>query len=124
MAAVNCWGEVVDPESGRVIAGPRGEKPGSFTSTLEAMRAAPPMSAFLQAAEAAQNTSLAVVATDAVLTKDDANRLAVMAQGGLARTVRPAHSPVDGDTVFALATGQNETRDRPPAARDAGGEGR
>ena len=46
LVAVNCWGEVSDPDSGQVIAGPRGEKPGTFASTLEAMRAAPPLSPF------------------------------------------------------------------------------
>ena len=107
LAVVNCWGEVMEPETGEVIAGPRGEQPGSFVSTLEQMREEPPLSPFLRAAS--QNTTLGVVATDAVLTKDDAYRLAVMAQAGLARTIRPAHSPVDGDTVFALATGRNET---------------
>jgi L-aminopeptidase/D-esterase-like protein len=104
--AVNCWGEVSDPDTGQVIAGPRGEEPGTFTSTLEAMRTAPPLAPFLTAT-APQNTTLGVVATDAVLTKEDAYRLAIMAQAGLARVIRPAHSPVDGDTIFALATGRN-----------------
>jgi len=104
LVTVNCWGEVTDPDSGRVIAGPRGEKPGTFESTIEAMREAPPLSPFLSAAE---NTTLGVVATDARLSKENAYRLAIMAQAGLARTIRPAHSPVDGDTVFALATGTN-----------------
>jgi L-aminopeptidase/D-esterase-like protein len=103
---VNCWGEVSDPDTGQVIAGPRGEEPGTFTSTLEAMRTAPPLAPFLTAT-APQNTTLGVVATDAVLTKEDAYRLAIMAQAGLARVIRPAHSPVDGDTIFALATGRN-----------------
>ena len=106
LVAVNCWGEVSDLDTGKVIAGPRGEKPGTFADTLEAMRAAPPLSPFLTAT-APENTTLGVVATDAALTKEDAYRLAIMAQAGLARTIRPAHSPVDGDTVFALTTGRN-----------------
>ena len=108
LVTVNCWGEIVDPDTGQVIAGPRGEKPGTFESTLEAMREAPPLSPFL-AVPAAGNTTLGVVATDAVLTKENAYRLAIMAQAGLARTIRPAHSPVDGDTVFTLATGTNDS---------------
>ena len=52
-----------------------------------------------------QNTTLAVVATDAPLTKAQAKRLAIMAQDGLARALRPAHTPLDGDLVFALALG-------------------
>ncbi len=51
------------------------------------------------------NTTLAVIATDAPLTKADAQRLAIMAQDGLARAIRPVHTPFDGDSVFALATG-------------------
>jgi len=111
IVAVNCWGEVVDPDSGAVIAGPRGDRPGSFLSTVEQMRKEAPLSPFSEAArkQAGQNTTIAVVATDARLSKDEAFRLAVMAQAGLARTIRPAHSPVDGDAVFALATGRNET---------------
>ncbi|MBB4266665.1 P1 family peptidase [Roseospira visakhapatnamensis] len=52
------------------------------------------------------NTTLVVVATDLRLTKAQAGRIAIMAQDGLARALRPAHSPLDGDTVFALATGR------------------
>jgi L-aminopeptidase/D-esterase-like protein len=107
LAVANCWGEVLDPETGNVIAGPRGDKPGSFQSTVEGMRKAPPLSPFLNASRG-QNTTLGVVATDAALRKDDCYRLAVMAQAGMARPIRPAHSPVDGDTVFALATGRKE----------------
>jgi L-aminopeptidase/D-esterase-like protein len=109
LVAVNCWGEVSDPDTGKVIAGPRGEKPGTFASTLEAMRAAPPLSPFLPPT-VPENTTLGVVATDAVLTKEDAYRLAIMAQAGLARVIRPTHSPVDGDTIFALATGTTRTQ--------------
>jgi len=111
LAVVNCWGEVIDPETAEVITGPRGGKPGELVSTVEEMRRAPPLSTLIEAArrQAGQNTTLGVIATDAALTKDETRRLAVMAQGGLARCIRPAHSPVDGDTVFALATGRNET---------------
>ncbi len=49
------------------------------------------------------------MATDAVLSKEDAYRLAIIAQTGLTRVIRPAHTPVDGDTIFALATCRNET---------------
>jgi L-aminopeptidase/D-esterase-like protein len=53
-----------------------------------------------------ENTTLVVVATDAALTKDQAQRVAIMAQDGLARAIRPVHAPLDGDTVFCLATGE------------------
>ena len=54
------------------------------------------------------NTTLAVVATDAVLTKAQARRLAVMAQDGLARAIYPVHTPLDGDVVFAIATSMKQ----------------
>jgi D-aminopeptidase len=57
------------------------------------------------------NTTLAIVATDAILTKAQANRLAVMAQSGLSRAIYPAHSPLDGDTLFAAATGRRSLAD-------------
>ena len=58
-----------------------------------------------------QNTTLAVIATDAALTKAQANRLAVMAQDGFARAIYPVHSPLDGDVVFAAATGEKPLAD-------------
>jgi L-aminopeptidase/D-esterase-like protein len=57
------------------------------------------------------NTTLVVVATDAILTKAQANRLAVMAQTGMARAIYPVHSPLDGDTLFAAATGRRPLAD-------------
>ena len=54
-----------------------------------------------------ENTTLAMVATDATLTKVQANRLAIMAQIGMARAIRPVHTPLDGDLVFAAATGRH-----------------
>jgi len=59
------------------------------------------------------NTTIAVVATDAVLSKAGCRRMAVAAQDGLARTIRPCHTPLDGDTVFALATGAIEVLPNP-----------
>lgn len=58
-----------------------------------------------------ENTTIAVVATDAVLTKAQAKRLAVMAQDGMARAIYPAHGPTDGDVVFAAATGRKSIAD-------------
>jgi D-aminopeptidase len=57
------------------------------------------------------NTTLVIVATDAILTKAQANRLAVMAQTGMSRAVYPVHSPLDGDTLFAAATGRRPLAD-------------
>ncbi len=100
LVAVNCFGEVADPETGRVVAGPRGEA-GRFADSLQALRSRAALAPF----GADPNSTIGVVATNAALTKSDCYRLAVMAQAGLARTIRPVYTPVDGDTIFALATG-------------------
>jgi L-aminopeptidase/D-esterase-like protein len=97
--AVNAVGDVVDPATGRVVAGALRED-GTFADARELLRtgtgtlAAPGMS-----------TTIGVVATNARLTKAEATKVAQMAQDGLARTIYPAHTPRDGDTVFSLATG-------------------
>ena len=99
LVAVNCFGEVVDPDSSRIIAGPRDEV-GGFASTLELLRERPPSAHF----GAFTNSTIGVVATNARLSREQAYRLAVMAHDGLSRAVRPAHTPLDGDVFFALAT--------------------
>ena len=66
------------------------------------------------------NTTIAVVATNARLDKASAQRLAVMAQDGLARAIRPVHTPQDGDTVFAIATGTHDLGDDPLALGELG----
>jgi L-aminopeptidase/D-esterase-like protein len=104
LVVVNAFGEVFDAADGRVLAGPRGEVSG-FADTLEVTRSRPPMSPF----SATENSTLGVVATDAVLTKEECARLATMAHAGLARSIRPVHTPVDGDIIFALSTGANGT---------------
>jgi L-aminopeptidase/D-esterase-like protein len=101
LVAVNCGGEVLDAQRGRVIAGPRSNKPGKFLDTLELMRRARGATP-----RPGENTTLAVVATNAQLTKAQANRLASVSQDGIARAIRPAHTLSDGDTIFALATGE------------------
>lgn len=100
LVAVNCFGEVLDPDTGEVIAAPRDEA-GRFKSTLEVLRSLPPAGLY-----GGFNSTIGVVATDAVLDRSQCQRLAIMAQDGLARAIRPAHTPVDGDSIFALATGR------------------
>jgi L-aminopeptidase/D-esterase-like protein len=100
IVAVNAIGDVIDPLTGQVVAGVRGAD-GKLADARKVLResAAPP-------ATPGQNTTIAVVATNARLTKAQAQRMALMADDGLARAIYPAHSPFDGDTVFALATGR------------------
>ena len=80
-----------------------GQKPPHARPDLSAPPASPDLLA---------NTTLVVVATDAALGKADAGRIAIMAQDGLARAIRPVHTPLDGDIVFALSTGQRPLGDR------------
>jgi L-aminopeptidase/D-esterase-like protein len=75
--------------------------PPSFTPEMLAMRIKGGA-----AATAVENTTLAVVVTDALLTKPQARRLAMIAQTGFARAIYPVHAPLDGDVVFAAATGE------------------
>ena len=103
IVAVNAVGDILDSRDGSVVAGPRGE-PGAFLDTMAGLRAGTRRDA--QAAEG--NTTIGVVATNARLTKEQANRLATIAHDGLARAIRPVHTSADGDTVFAMATGEIE----------------
>jgi len=101
LVAVNAIGDVVDPVSGRVLAGARtsdGRAP--LDSVAAILRGELP-----ERALAGMATTIGVVATDAALTKAQANKLATMAHDGLARCIRPVHTMSDGDTLFALATG-------------------
>ncbi len=97
LCAVNAVGDVVD-EDGQIIGGLRLPE-GGFVGVLNALRLIPRPSP-------GQNTVIGVVATNARLTKAQANKVAQMAHDGLARAVRPAHTMYDGDTIFALATGE------------------
>jgi len=103
LVAVNAFGDVVDPATGTLVAGPRDPSHGGMVCTLERMGGDLSQTMF----GFALNTTLAVVATDAVLTKEGANKMAQMAHDGLAQAIRPAHTMWDGDTVFALATGKS-----------------
>ncbi|TFZ06249.1 peptidase S58 family protein [Ramlibacter henchirensis] len=101
IVACNAMGDVVDPETGKVIAGARREDGRTLMDTRRSLLAGEPPLRLVQAA----NTSIGVVATDAVLTKAQASRLATAAHDGLARSITPAHTMLDGDTLFALGTG-------------------
>jgi len=100
LVAVNAFGDIVDPATGTLVAGPRGE-PGRFRDSMELIR-----EAGAAAALPLTNTTIGVVATNAALTKTQATAVAQMAHDGIARTVRPAHTPADGDALFVLATGE------------------
>ncbi len=103
IVAVNCAGNVVDPSTGRIIAGARNDDGTGFVDTRRMRRL---RTAGTEAP--AENTTIGLVATNAGFTKTEMTKVAQMAQDGLARTIYPAHTPGDGDTVFALATGASE----------------
>ncbi|WHZ10700.1 MAG: endo-type 6-aminohexanoate oligomer hydrolase [Burkholderiaceae bacterium] len=102
LIACNALGDVIDEDSGRVLAGAR-TSPGGLS--LRGSRRA-----LLRGAKSAlppigTNTTIGVIATDAQITKAQAKKLAQMAHDGLARAINPAHTLFDGDTLFALGTG-------------------
>ena len=101
LVAANPLGDVVDPQTGEILAGARKLQSDEVADTLAVMRG------FVGkvAPRFASSTVIGVVATNARLTKEEANKVAQMAQDGIARTVRPAHTLFDGDTLFALSTG-------------------
>jgi L-aminopeptidase/D-esterase-like protein len=99
LCAVNAVGDVLD--EGRQILGGLRSAEGGFVGILNALRQMP-----RPAASEGENTVIGVVATNARLTKAQTNKVAQMAHDGLARAVNPAHTMYDGDTIFALATGE------------------
>ena len=112
IVAVNSWGSAVRPDCGRFWAAELA-LPGDIDPQPPAPDTALDLEDFSQtrAAVAGASTTIAVVATDAALDKAGCRRLAVMAQDGLARSIRPIHTPFDGDSVFALATGAGTPAD-------------
>lgn len=111
LAVVNTFGDVVDPKTGEIVAGLRSAKVGPlqigasgyFADTLQVMQTF--LGKTVLSFAARTNTLLGVVAVNAALTKPEMTKVAQMAQDGVARSTRPAHTMLDGDTVFALATG-------------------
>jgi L-aminopeptidase/D-esterase-like protein len=102
IVAVNATGDIVDPANGRILAGTRGDDGRPRSATAAIMRGELP-----PRAQPGMATTIGIVATDAVLTKPQANKLATMAHDGLARCIDPVHTMADGDTLFALATGMS-----------------
>ena len=101
IVAVNCVGDVIDPKTGKIVAGARTADGKSFLNIMETFRsgrgaaAVPP----------AQNTTIGVIATNARFDKTQMTKIAEMAHDGMARAINPTHTPSDGDTLFAMSTG-------------------
>lgn len=114
IAAVNVFGDVIDPQTGQIIAGARVLQKGPvkigkgpyFADTLCVMESL--VGRTVLGFMSRGNTAIGIVATNAKLTKEEVTKVAQMAQDGLARTVKPAHTMLDGDTIFALAKGERK----------------
>jgi L-aminopeptidase/D-esterase-like protein len=102
LMVVNALGDVIDPAEQTVIAGTKSPEGRGFADSTALIKAAAPK------AVAGTNTTVGVVATNARLTGAQANRLASAAHNGLALTIRPCHTMLDGDTLFALSAGSIE----------------
>lgn len=103
IVAVNAVGDVFDPTTGKIVAGARTKDGKSLVNSMAALLRGEPLPPLL----AGTATTIGVVATDVVLTKAQASKVAQMAHDGLARTINPVHTAYDGDTIFALATGKS-----------------
>jgi L-aminopeptidase/D-esterase-like protein len=100
LVAVNAYGDVIDPATGRVVAGVRNADGNGLADARVLLR-----TGASQKKPIGENSTIGVVATNARLTKTQATKVAQMAHDGLARSITPVHSLADGDTIFALATG-------------------
>jgi L-aminopeptidase/D-esterase-like protein len=114
LVAVNAFGDVVDPDTGRILAGARSLRKGPLhlggkdplADTMRVMRTLP--GRLILRTAGGGNTVIGIVATNARLSKEGANKVAQMAQDGIARAIRPAHTMLDGDTIFALGVGARD----------------
>jgi L-aminopeptidase/D-esterase-like protein len=102
LIACNALGDVIDPETGRPIAGARTRNGKGLIDTRRALLRGEEPKPLL----AGTNTTIGVIATDAMITKAQATKLAQMGHDGLARSINPVHTMSDGDTLFALGTGR------------------
>jgi L-aminopeptidase/D-esterase-like protein len=109
IVAVNAVGDVIDPKTGKIIAGARNADGSGFMDSMARIR-----EGYSVRTDGA-NTTIGVVATNAALDKTQAAKVAQMAHDGLARTIYPVHTPSDGDTIFAVATGASQVRASPGA---------
>jgi L-aminopeptidase/D-esterase-like protein len=100
LVAVNSIGDVVNPQTGKVIAGARNEEGTGFRDTIAAI-----LDGYRAIPQVGANTCIGVVATNARFSKTQMTKIAQMAHDGLARAINPVHTMADGDTIFALSTG-------------------
>ena len=104
IVAVNALGDIVDPDTGEILAGSLDENKEKLTGTESTMAKAYSEKKNLFSG----NTTIGVIATNGKFTKAEANKIASMAHNGYGRAIRPAHTIFDGDTIFSMATGKVE----------------
>lgn len=104
IVAVNALGDIIDPESGEILAGLLDEEGKRLVGTENIMAASYSERKNIFSG----NTTIGLVVTNGIFTKAEANKIASMAHNGYARSIRPAHSIFDGDTIFTMATGRVE----------------
>ena len=100
LVAVNAIGDVVRPETGKIVAGARSEDGKSYRDSMAAV-----MNGYRVVMRPGANTTIGVVATNAKFSKTQMTKIAQMTHDGYARAINPVHTMSDGDTVFALSTG-------------------
>lgn len=100
LVVVNCLGDVIDPDTGNILAGALNETKTGFADTMKIIK-----QGSRRENSAGGNTTIGVVATNGLLSKSEACKAASMAHNGYARTIRPVHTMFDGDTVFCLSLG-------------------
>jgi L-aminopeptidase/D-esterase-like protein len=102
LVAVNCLGDVLNPDTGKKVAGLLTPDKKALADTQQQM-----LDLYLDGSNLfSGNTTLGVIITNAILTKAQAQKVSSMAHNGFARAMRPAHTMYDGDTIFTLATGR------------------
>ena len=101
LMVVNCVGNVIDPSNGRIVAGSRSPRGDGFIDVMDWARGFIPSET--------TNTTIGVIATNVVFSKTQLKKIAQMGHDGMARTINPVHTPWDGDTIFAISTGDNPT---------------
>lgn len=103
IVVVNAFGDVVDPRTGEILAGTRKPVVEGWLNSGDAIKNGIPQTILSRT-----HTTIGVVATNASLTKEDTNLVAMMAHDGFARTIRPTHALFDGDALFALSVGKKQ----------------
>jgi L-aminopeptidase/D-esterase-like protein len=107
IVAVNCTGDVIDPETGKIVAGARTLDGRGFLDIAQSFRAGRGVAQGIGRVGGGESTTIGVVATNARFDKTQMTKIAEMAHDGLARAINPAHTPYDGDTLFAMSTGRS-----------------